>query len=109
MNQLVINMKQGDLLPSITHPCTLAGAPVNLTSATIAFRFRSQAGGMVHTGAGVVLDPPEAGIVKYDWQTGDTDVPGVYNAEFVATIAGKEISFPNAGYFRLEIAAGLEP
>lgn len=104
-----IVMTQGNLLPSIQEPLKLGGVPVNLTGASVVFRFRPQSGGASREGPCVVVDGLLA-IVRYDWQPGDTAAAGVFDAQFIATYPGaKPMSFPNKGYRRLEITAEIPP
>jgi hypothetical protein len=43
-------------------------------------------------------------IVRYDWQTGDTDTPGMFFAQFVVVFSdGRPVTFPNAGPMRIEV------
>lgn len=104
-----INMKQGNLLPSIQHPCTMADdSPVSLVGATVVFRFRPQSGGPSRGGSCTILDAPNAHIAQYDWRPGDTDAAGVFDAEFTATFPGaKPLTFPNYGYLRMVVAASI--
>lgn len=92
-------IKQGDLLPSIEGVCTDAAGPVDLTAAD-AVRFHLRALGSDPTAdptvdADAVVVDADAGLVRYDWQDGDTDLPGYYRAEFEVTSAGKPTTFPN--------------
>lgn len=44
------------------------------------------------------------GIIRYDWEQGDTAVPGLYQAEIQITYPDQTIeSFPNDGYISVEI------
>lgn len=44
------------------------------------------------------------GLLRYTWLAADTDVPGLYEAEFQITDpAGGILSIPNDGYFTIEI------
>jgi hypothetical protein len=69
---------------------------------------------MVNLAKQVILDEPmtvidsPAGIVTYDWQTGDTDVSGVYYAEFEVTYGdGSVETFPNSGNISIKITPEL--
>jgi len=43
-------------------------------------------------------------LVRYQWSEGDTDTPGVYEAEFEVTYDGGAVeTFPNANYRIIEI------
>jgi hypothetical protein len=104
----VINVKQGNLLPSAVWPCKIGGAPVlNLdTSDEVVFYFFPQGGGLSLGGPGYVHDA-EASLVAYDWAPGDTDLAGIFHAEFRVRWGTTWLSFPNYGYIRLIIAAAV--
>lgn len=52
-----------------------------------------------------VVDGP-SGKVAYHWQTGDTDVIGMYEADFYVVFAdGRKGSFPNEGNLTVQITA----
>jgi hypothetical protein len=99
-------IKQNDTSPSIR--ATLKDGdevPIDLTGATVRFHMRSIGGSSakVDADATVVL-PATAGIVQYDWDNGDTDTVGTYQAEFEVTLAGGAVeTFPNNGYITIEI------
>lgn len=90
-------LKQGDTGRALL--CILEdtrGLAQDLTGATVRFsmRLRGSATPKVSAQACTVVDAL-AGTVRYDWQAADLDIPGVYQAEFVATLAsGKDITFP---------------
>lgn len=97
-------IKRGDLLPAMTSTLESApGAAQDLTGATVVFRFQPAAGGTVRSFACVITDVA-TGRVQYNWQVGDTDFPGPYIGEFVATFAGKEISYPSVGFLNILIS-----
>lgn len=84
------------------------GAGQNLIGATVEMHYRPIGGGARKGGTCNVLNA-NAGTVRYEWQAGDTDVPGSFIAEFVTTTAeGLEISFPNAGFISLLINEDVE-
>lgn len=54
-------------------------------------------------------DEDTAGDVSYDWEVGDTDIPGGYRAEWEVTFTdGTVETFPNAGNVRVAIIEHLE-
>lgn len=102
-----IPMSQGNRLPILRRPLRLRGEPVDLTGASVEFRFRPQSGGASRGGSCTVFDADEA-VVEYAWQSGDTDIPGVFDANFTATyVDGREITFPNLGYLRMVVTAKI--
>lgn len=104
-------MKQGDTLPSIG--ATLfddAGNPLNLSAATVAFSMADQDSGIVASGPAVVVDGP-GGKVRYDWQVGDTDVPGVFRAEWIVTFGGDlniQVRVPNDSFHVVKITKNTQ-
>lgn len=104
-----IDMAQGDLLPSLRRPLTMADdTPADLTGAIVELRFHKADGGVVLGGLCTILPAPDAHVVQYDWQDGDTDTPGIYRARFHATYPNaKPLSFPNDGYLRMVISAEI--
>ena len=67
---------------------------VNLTNASVAFYLRKQelpGGPAKVSGASCNVTDPPNGKVEYRWVTGDTAIPGLYNAEFRVTFADNTI------------------
>lgn len=57
--------------------------------------------------AATIVDAPN-GIVKYTWQSGDTDTASVYNGEFEVEFSdGRCETFPNAKYIGIKVFADL--
>lgn len=64
-------------------------------------------GDVVFSKAGVVQDGP-AGVVRYDWSSGDTGDTGYYFGEFKITFPGGRVrSFPTVGYIPIRITPDL--
>jgi hypothetical protein len=58
--------------------------------------------------ANATISNADGGVVYYQWQTGDTDTIGSYEAEFEVTFTGGEIeSFPNNRYIQIEITNAI--
>ena len=91
-------IKQNDTSPSIL--ATLADAnnvPVPLTGVTVRIHIRDVAGSLLVDRQIEIINPLE-GIVRFNWQTGDTATPGTYYAEFEVTYTDDTIeTFPNNG------------
>jgi hypothetical protein len=104
-------IKRRDRVPSIS--ATLidsAGAPVDLTGATVKFVMSLSPGGGTPTlnVAAIMVSAP-AGAVKYDWAVGDTAASGSYVAEWEVTYSnGKKQTFPGVGYNTISIADDLD-
>jgi hypothetical protein len=96
--------KRNDLLPSITDTLTdVAGAPVNLTGATVRFLMRDMYR-LLKVNSPAVIVTPAAGTVRYDWQPGDTNTAGAFQAEWEVTFgSGKPETFPPHGFITVAI------
>jgi hypothetical protein len=67
-------------------------APVNLTSASVAFYFAEQNARTPTVSAGLVTITDAAnGKVEYRWNVSDLDKPGVYDAEFRITFSDGKV------------------
>ena len=79
----------------------------DLTGATVDFHMAQRSGDKLVVGACTVEDI-EAKEVRYEWEAGDLDTPGVYNAEWQVTTSSGEVTVPNRKfeivYVREEIA-----
>lgn len=91
-----IVMKKGDRLPSVLYTCLPPEGTDISAAASAAFKFQPIAGGAVTSGACVILSASrDALALRYDWGVADTATAGDYKAEFVVTLGGKELTFPN--------------
>ena len=80
--------------------------PVDLTGATVTFSMKTDLGAeLVAAGVAVVENPPTAGVVRYDWQTGDTDVAGEHVARFKVTVPAGVFSAPNESYITVHVTS----
>jgi len=84
------------------------GDPVNITGFTQTFNAKKSDAdtNAVDAGSMTILDA-ETGLVEYDWQDGDTDEAGVYEAEVKSTDGTDTISYPNDHFFRINIMEDL--
>lgn len=91
-----IYMVEGDLKPNVQATLRYKNrSVVTLTSCTVEFHMKNGSDLVVDAPA-VVVDA-SAGIVKYEWQSGDTSDLGGYEckAEFEVTfVDGKTLTFP---------------
>lgn len=96
---------QGNLLPVLDRVLKgTNGRPVPLQGLTVTFRMRPQQG----CGGPRIERPAEvvdaaAGLVRWSPAAGETDVPGLYVAEFGLVLGGKPLSFPNDSYIQVRI------
>jgi hypothetical protein len=84
--------------------------PIDLTGATIRFHMvdpDEPGTPKVDAEANIEGDPLE-GAFRYDWSVGDTDVAGMFEAEFEVTLASGAIeSYPPDGSIRVLIRTDL--
>ena len=57
--------------------------------------------------ADAVIVDNAGGSVRYDWQSGDTDTPGLYDGEFKITANGLPISFPSLGFIPINVLGDI--
>ena len=112
---MAFTIKQGDTLPEInatltTGPSSGSQSAVDLTNASdVILVIKPTTGGSATRLTGEVDGTPTDGNVKYEWQAGDTDTAGNYNAEWEITFSSGDIqTFPNDSYFSIIIAADLD-
>jgi hypothetical protein len=82
--------------------------PMDLTGKLVRLKMRSVVGGALKVDSLVVVLLASMGIISYSFVGTDTDTPGSYNVEFVATntdgSAGSE-TYPADTYLRVRIIA----
>jgi aryl-phospho-beta-D-glucosidase BglC (GH1 family) len=86
---------------------------VSIESAAVVFQMAPIGGGPVKVQAeatneqsGDAISGTNVGEVSYEWQTGDTDTPGLYLAEWEVTFTDESVeTFPNGGYTLVRITA----
>jgi hypothetical protein len=95
---MAFSIKQNDTSPSLQ--ATLKDAaldPINLTGATVRLHMKS-VDGTIKIDQPMTVVTPLQGLIRYDWQAGDTDTVGTYYVEFEVTYADASIeTFPNNG------------
>jgi len=93
-------LKKSDTAPEIE--TTLedgSGSPIKLTAVSVEFRMYEPRNGDTVVDEDATIHDAEDGVVRYNWQDGDTDTAGRYRAEFVVTDTDDSVeTFPNAGY-----------
>ncbi len=103
-------IKQGDLEPGIF--ATLldsSGTPVvlGIDVESVQLRFADQRRVELWVRDATIRDI-DGGAVSYAWQTGDTDAPGLYYAEFVVTwTTARPQTYPPSGYLVIIIEPKL--
>lgn len=93
----------GDRLPSFSTTMEDNNGPIDLTGATVIFKGR-KAGASTMIGGNAVPNADQVnnkGQVAYPLASADTVTGGMYFSQFVATIAGKNVSAPNNGADRV--------
>lgn len=100
-------LKRGDTSPSLIY--ALDPATVVLTGSTVRFNMRLSGGAVkVSRAAAVIVNATGAPTVRYDWQAGDVDTAGFYDAEFEVTYAGGAVeTFPNSDFIRVNITGDI--
>lgn len=101
-------MKRGDTDPPVRVQVTdAAGNSVNLAGASAQFH-------MVDEDGTVVLDKPATivneadGRINYEWDDGDTDTAGTYEAEFEITKQDGDVqTWPNSWNLIVEIGKDI--
>lgn len=107
---MVLNVKRGDLEPSISVVLDDAGTPVDLTVATAVRFLMTDATGTVivdraMTKGNQTTDP---GLVTMAWQSADTDTAGLHFGEVEVMWPGnRPQTFPGDGYLKILIQADL--
>jgi hypothetical protein len=93
---MAFTLKQNDTSPSIQATLKDAsGSAVDLSGATVKFHVKSVDGTLKVNQTATLVDE-DNGVVKYDWQAGDTDTVGTYYAEFQVSYADLTTeTFPN--------------
>jgi hypothetical protein len=91
---------QNDLLPLFSVVLTdPLGNPVDLSLASaITFRMTNLRTGVIQIADQPALNlqtnPSTMGQVQYQWQVGDTAIPGIYRGSFTVTINTKQQTYP---------------
>lgn len=98
-------IKRNDTGPSIAGTLERPdGTAVDLTGATIRFHMRVKGSGTAKVDAAATIVSAAAGSVKYDWQSGDTDTAGFFQAEWEVTYSDGTIeTFPNYEFQEIQI------
>lgn len=99
-----VQIKKGDLDPPLRLSLKQAdGTPIDLTGATVTFRYRNRKRTRTGGGAMTVVGLPTAGVVQYAWQTGDTATAEALLGGVVLTRNSREQTVPTNGYVEIQV------
>lgn len=92
------SIKQNDTSPALLATLKdFEGDAINLTGASVLFHMKDLNGTMKISQA-MTITNATLGLVRYDWQAGDTDTVGTYYVEFQVTYSDSSVeTFPNNG------------
>jgi len=102
-------IKQNDSSPAMLATLQDAGGDaVSVNGGSVRFHMRPIGSTQVTIDQAAVIVTPLSGLVRYNWQAGDTATVGSYQVEFEVTYADATVeTFPNDGYVRVEIIADI--
>lgn len=100
-------IKQNDTSPALRATLKDSNGNIqNISGATITFQMRSASSSTYKINGSASIADAGGGVVEYEWQSGDTDTAGFYQAEFEVTyFDGKKETFPNVGNIYVEVVA----
>lgn len=102
-------IKRNDTKPDLQ--VTLKGADgvaINLTGATVEFHMKLPNAAALKVEAAATVVTAASGIVKYVWQSGDTDTCGLYDGEFEITFGdGTKLTCPNPDHLKILVYEDL--
>lgn len=100
-------IKRGDTSPSLLY--ALSPASVILTGASVVFNMRAADGTpKIARKAAVVQTATGQPTVRYDWVAADTDVAGMFQAEFeIAYTDGTIETFPSDDFILVKITGDI--
>jgi hypothetical protein len=100
---LIFNIGEGDTSPGLDFAITPTS--IVLTGANVVFRWRPVgAQTWTNTAAASVHVATVTPTLRYTWNPGETDVPGLYEAQFVVTYADSTVeTFPNAEFITISV------
>jgi hypothetical protein len=103
-----VTIKRGDTRHAIRAVLKDAtGSPVNLTGCAVSFHM-APLGRSAVVNRQVDIHDIAGGEVWVVWSPGETDVSGVYRAEFQVVYGdGRRETFPNDGYINIQILSDL--
>jgi hypothetical protein len=97
-------LKKGDTQPDLIVRLIEDDVSKDLSGFTPTLKARNTYTGHIAVNNAAQVQSARNGIVKYDWQVGDTQEPGIYAAEITIDDGnGTVITFPNARTFLIVI------
>jgi len=101
-------IKQNDTAPPLEAQLIDAdGNPINLDMCGVKFHMKDGYGKVNINRPATIVDAAQ-GLVRVDWQDGDTSIAGIMKCEFEVTFTdGKVLTVPNDGYFLIHIFVEL--
>lgn len=106
-------LKTGDTEPNLSADLVKNnGVPQVLTGYEVSFHMREAGADSTtiddDTTGNVTIVDADLGKVSYDWQPADTATSGTYECEFeIDDGSGSVLTFPNQGFFLVQIEEGL--
>ena len=97
----VFNFKKGNTSPSLVY--NMRPTDQTLAGSTVRFKMMDKDGNTLIDAPAVIVSalPP---IARYDWQPGDTDIEGSFDAQFdVVNFDETTYSSPNKGFLQIQI------
>jgi hypothetical protein len=102
-------IKSGDVEPPLDVTLLSDTEPVDLSGIVgVRLRTRATEGGPILIDSPMTVVDAANGLVRYEWQAGDTDVVGEFYAEYVVTWTEGEQTFPDDGYHLIDVNPGLD-
>lgn len=102
-------LKQDDTAPVLAYTTLDENkAVIVLTGATVTFYMQDENGIAVITAAAVTIVDAANGKVEYSWVAADSDVSGIFSAEFVITFGDGTIrTSPDPGWITVVISGSI--
>jgi len=82
--------------------------PMNLQGFTVDFKLKNNKTGEIVVNNPMTIANARNGIVKYEWSSAETSDAGLYNGEVTADDGTVTLTFPNDGYFQIDINELIE-
>ncbi len=102
-------LKQDDTAPVLQYTVLDEDkVAIDLTGSTVTFYMQDENGIEVISGAVVTITDASNGVVEYSWIAADSDVAGIFFAEFVIVFSGGTIrTSPDPGSLQIVISGSI--